>query len=651
MATDPRSPLYGRYVPVPPNPDWQQQNPQRLLAGSNKQPFNQKDWPAPKLPVWSPPVWTAQHNRQALLATSNKQPFNQKVWPAYQVTMPVQAWQQVNLLENTLSAAPVLLPLPLITQKDWPQPKLAPTPPQAWMQPNQQALLGTSNKKPFNQYDWPAYKATLPAQGTGQQDLSTNTLLPIVASVLPFNQYDWKAAPQAALQIQAWQAQNVLVNYPEPGGPPGPYDWGGLAGPEQRQTFDSVNLLPTLLSTVQVTTPPFNQTDWPGYRPLGQSTPGWQYSYEPLLASSNAVPFRQQDWPGPKQTTQIPAWQSVNLLVTYPAQITAPPFQQTDWPGYRDVTWRSDTNVPNLQDGLLATSGLGPFGPFTFGGSLDAATFPQPFFEQNLLTSTLSAPVVTGGPPGPYDWGNIGTAESRQTFDAVNLLTNTLAAPPPPVPPIAQYDWPLPRVATYSYAGYTQNLLESTLPTSSSTPFVQSDWQTPQQFPPAALFWTNNLLESTLYQPPVPLPPNQYDWPNPQQIRQPAAQYSWVNIALPNTPPAPPVVVVTTPQGGHGSDPLDDGVEPQRRRELEILERKARERRKKEAEQSERELAERKEIRREVAEAKPEATPAVLASVMPAYVEQPKKKKKPEADAISDAEAMMIAIILAMDDD
>jgi len=34
-----------------------------------------------------------------------------------------------------------------------------------------------------------------------------------------------------------------------------------------------------------------------------------------------------------------------------------------------------------------------------------------------------------------------------------------------------------------------------------------------------------------------------------------------------------------------------------------------------------------------------------------AYVEQPKKKKKPEADAISDAEAMMIAIILAMDDD
>lgn len=348
------------------------------LIGQDKLPFRQQDWPIYRSLPQPPTGWI--QSSPIVLSPSLNVPFRQQSWPLtpdYQRSNP--SWV-LNLLQNTLTPAVVVLGNPraplfavridVTWQRGWTQNLLENTlTPVAGIPPGEQVydrpglgpqqplrnwtwnynlnLIG-QDALPFRQQDWPIYKplASVPNGWIQSSPIILNASLGV-----PFRQQDWPnpKAPLQPLRGWTWSYNLNLIGQDQlPVGeqvttlPP-----TGYLYPNQLRTWIQT---PFILAQANI---PFNQKDWPNPKAALQPTRSWVSWYNLNLIGKDKLPVGKQIYDRPvlslddgRRSWILPR----NLPLNTP--IVKLPFNQYDWPNPKpqpivDHAWVLATN-PNL---------------------------------------------------------------------------------------------------------------------------------------------------------------------------------------------------------------------------------------------------------------------------------------------------------------
>lgn len=199
-------------------------------------PFNQLDWPLPKISQPLLQTWSQSLN---IFYQSETFPFVQTDWPNPQRVVWYQDWR-LNLLQNTLTPA---FQFPF-NQFDWPLPKTYQPIDQFWQnnlrllpqptpffqnvdfplpvvsQPIDSTWIGNlseflqSNTFPFHQSDYPN-----PYPVYWYRDYNQNLVIYLPVGIKPFNQSDWPL-PETPQPIDQYWYQALVLNLPVPPPPP-----------------------------------------------------------------------------------------------------------------------------------------------------------------------------------------------------------------------------------------------------------------------------------------------------------------------------------------------------------------------------------------------------------------------------------------------
>jgi hypothetical protein len=300
-------------------------------------PFNQYDWPLPKVPAQPAQNWTLQFPLE--LIGKDVLPHNQYDWPL-QRQQPIPG--------PTIAQS---FPLELIGQdklpalnRDWPLPQRPLPPAFTWTWQYNLNLVG-KDVLPHNQYDWPLPKAptrpdathvfTPPTPGFllapfRQQDWPLTRIPPLLPfgqttafpltligkDALPFRQQDWPLPSQPPRPNATWlqfvippAAQLYL---------PVPFDWSLEAQPF-RPDATWISAPVPVTAAVQF---PFNQFDWPLPRTAAPIAFNLTASFNLNLIGQDQLPHNQYDWPLPRGPQFPPVFLPTSNINLYQPPIT-----------------------------------------------------------------------------------------------------------------------------------------------------------------------------------------------------------------------------------------------------------------------------------------------------------------------------------------
>lgn len=288
-----------------------------LSAPVVAKPFNQLDWPLPRIAL-AGKTWIDQSHIN--LIGQDQLPFNQDSWPLPQVPPPGRGW-----IGQTAIGLIGQDQLPF-RQADWSR-AIAPVAPFAAVAPYNPNLYGVVTvAAPFAQYDWPTPRAAAQPQAPGYWQ---NPIVLSAVTPAPFAQYDWPAPIRARQNPGGFLDATKINLIGQDQLPFAQMDW-----PNPRVAVQPVTPATWInQALLSITTPaPFAQVDWPAPQRSVPRPGGWIDQTRVNLIGADALPVRQADWPLPRVPVPplVPAapWQT-NLLGVPPAPL---PFNQYSWP-------------------------------------------------------------------------------------------------------------------------------------------------------------------------------------------------------------------------------------------------------------------------------------------------------------------------------
>lgn len=293
-------------------------------------------------PVWWYRDWT-QNLLLSTLAITIQRPFNQYDWPLPRVAVQPDRSQTENLVLTTLLSRDAFPPgkshYDLPPQVTWSR---------GWTQNLLLSTLAVTVQTPFNQYNWPLTQRASQPDRTQTENLVLTTLLG--QDSLPPGQQRTEVPPPVSWRRDWTQSLVLSTLAGQDRLPVGVVSNRVIvAAPEQRSWTQ--NLLSSTLTPIIQT--PLNQYDWP--LPIRPATLGQTWTLNLLLstlAPPVVLPLSQYDWPVPQRASQPNRSfaSSFNLNLIAQDQL---PFRQNDWPlprgYYYPLSVKSVSGVnPNL---------------------------------------------------------------------------------------------------------------------------------------------------------------------------------------------------------------------------------------------------------------------------------------------------------------
>jgi hypothetical protein len=443
-------------------------------------PFNQYDWPTPKVPFQFVRGIGQSFSFAPNILTGGIGGIY-TIWPIIEAPYRETPRQPpANVLPLTTAPAPIPF-----NQMDWKVPLGLPTGVANWSL-NFTDPTSPAEDQPFAQNDWPLAKS--PTQRLCGFSQTSAFLTPAITT--PFVQTDWPL-PKAAQQSQAMRGTVWFFN------------------PLTLQT--GVGGLYTIWDKIDqpirasLSQPPFNRL--------------------PLDTTPAAIPFVQSDWPTPKQPSRVDRGATGGSL-SLNAAGAVKPFNQSDWPlpkvarPIEQTVARTSAFLTPSGSAFIQTDWPVPKG----------AVQPQRGFSQR--SSFLVEPKVellTMGRqfdmPAPLPFST-----ALRTI-AQNLLETTLA--PASALPFAFMGGQLPiqPQRTSAMSGMVSSFNPAIL--QASVGGVYTIWPLVEAAPPAVKSWTQNLLQSTLKPPVALLPFTSFMTALPLRGRAPLSiQYIPFNLSL-----------------------------------------------------------------------------------------------------------------------
>jgi hypothetical protein len=311
--------------PAQPDRTWISALNLALASGPVPLPFNQDDWPLPKIAAQPDRTWTWSYNLN--LIGKDQLPVGRQITDL-PPRDPREGRTWISALNLALAAGPAALPF---NQDDWPLPKIAAQPDRTWVWSYNLNLIGKDQLPVGRQF------TDLPPRDPREARTwiqAVNLALTAGQAALPFNQSDWPIGRGPLQPDRTWINTfnlNLIGKDQLPAGarvtdlPPRAYP-----EPATRTWAWWYNL--NLVGQDRLPT----GTQFFERPPLGPQQPDrtWIAYFNLNLTGQDRLPFRQQDWPiqQPIYPTSLRTWiSSVNVaLVSGPAQ--ALPFNQYDWP-------------------------------------------------------------------------------------------------------------------------------------------------------------------------------------------------------------------------------------------------------------------------------------------------------------------------------
>ena len=386
----------------------------QIAPPPGNKPFNQYDWPNPRLRVPPTPSW-----EDVLRPLSFPSPFKQSEW----VTPPPKRFPQPDVVQNTSIGR--LLSTKPFSQSEWVTPPAKTFLPYQW----EDSLRPLVFPAPFKQTNWP--NPTL-AKVYAQPDVVQNTTLRQVAPVYaPFKQSEWVTPPAKVYPAQQWEDSLRPLVFPAPFKQ---VDW---PNPTLAKVYAQPDVVQnTTLRQVAPVYPPFKQSEW--VTPPAKVYPAqqWEDVLRPLVFPA---PFKQTNWPNPtlaKVYAQPDVVQNTTLR-----QVPLPPFRQLDW---QNPTLRKPP-VQAWEDSLRP---LVLSSPFAQDDWVTPPAYKHPHPEQVPNTILrLTAPPVVVLPFRLLDQPNPQVRVHAQQY----FVNNTLVRQAAPAAPFRQLDWQNPVFVRFAH--------------------------------------------------------------------------------------------------------------------------------------------------------------------------------------------------------